>query len=82
MRIVEDLYVIVTDLQKDVVLFGSDVACAAVAVSQPIKLLHHCQVHLDFDDICKLMYMAIGIEICNQHMLDVCNRCCLRQSHH
>ncbi len=52
LRIVGDLYVIVTDLQKDAILFGTHVASAAAAVLQPIELFHNCLGHLNLEHIC------------------------------
>ncbi len=50
MKIVGDLYVVVTDLQKDVFLFGTHVASAAVAVLQLIELLRNRLGHLNLKD--------------------------------
>lgn len=74
-RIVGDLYVVVTELQKDAFLFGTHVASASVAVSQPIELLHNRLGHLNVQDIRKLIHVATGIEIRNQYMPDVCDGC-------
>ncbi len=73
LRIVGDLYVVVTDLQKDVFLFGTHVASAAVAILQPFELLHKCLGHLNLENIRKLVHLAAGIETCNQYIPDVCN---------
>lgn len=36
-RVVGDLYIVITDLQKDALVFGTHVASAAIAVLQSIK---------------------------------------------
>ncbi len=74
-RIVCDLYVIVTDLQNDAFLFGTHVASAVVAVSQPIESLHNCLGYYNLEDICRLVNMAKWIEIRNQNIPNVCNGC-------
>ncbi len=70
-RIIVDLYVIVTNLQRDASLFGTHVTLAAVAVLQPIELLHNRLGHLNLEDICKLIHVETGIEIYNQYMPDI-----------
>ena len=44
---------------------------------QPLQseLLHNRLGHLNIQDIRKLVHVATGIEICNQHMPDVCDGC-------
>ncbi len=61
LRVVEDLCIVVTDLQKDAFLFGTHIAPAAVVVLQPIELLHNRLSYRNLEDICKLIHMATGI---------------------
>lgn len=58
-------------MQKDAFLFGTYITLVAIAISQPIELLHNCFGHLNLEDICKLIDVATRMEICNQHIPNV-----------
>lgn len=64
-RVVRDLYLIVTDLQKNAFLLGTYIVLAIVTVLQLVELLYNCLDHLNLEDICKLIYVTRGIKICN-----------------
>lgn len=71
----EDLYFVVIDLQKDIFVFRAYVTSAATAVLESIELIDNCLGYLNFEKICKLINLTIGMEIHNQLMSDICDGC-------
>lgn len=74
-RIVKYSYIFLIDLQKEAFLFRTNVVSTAITVLQPIELLYNYLGYPNLENICKPIHMVTGMEICNQHMLDVYDKC-------
>ena len=55
LKVIENLYVVATDIQNNIFVFKTHVALVTIAVLQSIKLLYNCLGYLNLENIHKLV---------------------------
>lgn len=55
LKVIENLYIVATDIQNNIFVFKTHITSVTTAVLQPIKLLYNYLGHLNLENIHKLV---------------------------